>query len=60
MEKANIIDTIKDNALSFVLGWVVGQGLWPVLWDQLTNLWFSQCRHTNVQRGRDNNLWIWL
>ena len=31
-------ETIKDNALSFVLGWVVGQGLWPVLWDQLTNL----------------------
>ncbi len=38
MEKTPIIETIKDNALAFVLGWVVGQGLWPVLWDQLTNL----------------------
>lgn len=38
MEKAGIVETIKDNALSFVLGWVVGMGLWPVLWESITNL----------------------
>jgi hypothetical protein len=36
--KSAFVETIKDNALAFVIGWVVGMGLWPVLWESITNL----------------------
>jgi len=38
MDKSSIVDMVKDNIAAFLFGWVVGAGLWPVLWEQLTNL----------------------
>ena len=38
MEKAGIVETIRNSALAFVMGWIVGAGLWPMFWDQITNL----------------------
>jgi len=38
MEKGTIVEEIRRSALSFILGWLVGAGLWPMFWEQITNL----------------------
>lgn len=38
MDKASIAEQIRQSALAFVMGWIVGAGLWPMFWDQITNL----------------------
>jgi len=38
IEKESFIEMVKSNAASFLFGFIVGSGGWPILWDQLTNL----------------------
>lgn len=36
MDKQNILTTIQDNIASFLLGWIFGAGLFPMLVEQIT------------------------
>jgi len=38
MNSASIIEMIQNNLAAFLLGWVFGAGLFPMLWEQITNV----------------------
>ena len=36
MKSEQIIEMIRENITSFLIGWIFGMGLFPVLWNQIT------------------------
>ena len=35
MEKASVLEIIKSNIAAFLLGWIIGGGLMPMLYQSL-------------------------
>ena len=33
---ADYVEMVKDNITAFLIGWIFGMGLFPVLWEQIT------------------------
>jgi hypothetical protein len=34
---ADYVEMVKDNITAFLIGWIFGMGLFPVLWEQITS-----------------------
>ena len=32
----DFVEMVKDNITAFLIGWIFGMGLFPVLWEQIT------------------------